>query len=340
MSSPPASDDLAPVDVARSLCASGRAQEAIELLTAVNRSAPDRALEEELVRLRHLAFDQLPLGGATGAPIVPAPDGPGLLEREPAELSLELVGADLARHGCVLVRGLLGADQVARLVDGIDRAFDAFDAGLAGAPVGDTSPWYAPFTPQPGRYRIGGRKRWMRDGGGMWTADSPRMLFELLELFDGLGAAGAHRVVPRRAPGAVGQQVHPAAGACHHQHQLAPGRRLPRRRRAEPERVDGALPLRHRRARPRHRAPPPRPRPRDRHRGRHVRLVRVAGGRRAGRGRRSCDQSSAPGDALLFDHLFLHRTGVAPGMTRERYAIESWFFAPSSYPEGQIPIVF
>jgi hypothetical protein len=47
-----------------------------------------------------------------------------------------------------------------------------------------------------------------------------------------------------------------------------------------------------------------------------------------------------PGDALLFDHLFLHRTGVDPGMTRERYAIESWFFAPSSYPEGQIPIVY
>jgi len=27
-------------------------------------------------------------------------------------------------------------------------------------------------------------------------------------------------------------------------------------------------------------------------------------------------------------------------MTNERYAIESWFFAPSSYPDGQIPIVY
>jgi hypothetical protein len=32
------------------------------------------------------------------------------------------------------------------------------------------------------------------------------------------------------------------------------------------------------------------------------------------------------GDALLFDHLFLHRTGVGPGMTQQRWAIESWFF--------------
>jgi hypothetical protein len=47
-----------------------------------------------------------------------------------------------------------------------------------------------------------------------------------------------------------------------------------------------------------------------------------------------------PGDALLFDQLFLHRTAVSPTMTRERHAIETWFFAPSTYPDGQIPIVF
>ena len=47
-----------------------------------------------------------------------------------------------------------------------------------------------------------------------------------------------------------------------------------------------------------------------------------------------------PGDALLFDDLMLHRTAAAPGLTRARYAIESWFFAPSTYPADQIPIVF
>jgi len=44
------------------------------------------------------------------------------------------------------------------------------------------------------------------------------------------------------------------------------------------------------------------------------------------------------GDVLLFDHLMLHRTGVAEGMTQQRHAIESWFFAPSGFPEGQIPL--
>ena len=49
-----------------------------------------------------------------------------------------------------------------------------------------------------------------------------------------------------------------------------------------------------------------------------------------------------PGDALLFDHLHLHRTGTDPGMTKTRYAIETWFFAPSAYPDPheQVPLVY
>jgi ectoine hydroxylase-related dioxygenase (phytanoyl-CoA dioxygenase family) len=46
------------------------------------------------------------------------------------------------------------------------------------------------------------------------------------------------------------------------------------------------------------------------------------------------------GDVMLFDHMFLHRTAVAPAMVAERHALETWFFAPSSYPERQIPILY
>jgi hypothetical protein len=38
-----------------------------------------------------------------------------------------------------------------------------------------------------------------------------------------------------------------------------------------------------------------------------------------------------PGDMLLFDDLFLHKTGSDPEMPKPRYAVESWFFAPSSF---------
>ena len=47
-----------------------------------------------------------------------------------------------------------------------------------------------------------------------------------------------------------------------------------------------------------------------------------------------------PGDAILFDELNLHRTAITPGMTQERYAIESWFFAPSRFPDTQVPVTF
>ncbi len=43
---------------------------------------------------------------------------------------------------------------------------------------------------------------------------------------------------------------------------------------------------------------------------------------------------------LLFNQLSLHRTGVDASMTKDRIAIESWFFAPSTYPDAQVPIVF
>lgn len=39
----------------------------------------------------------------------------------------------------------------------------------------------------------------------------------------------------------------------------------------------------------------------------------------------------APGDAVFFDQFLLHRTGLGD-FTKDRYALESWFFTPSSYP--------
>lgn len=46
-----------------------------------------------------------------------------------------------------------------------------------------------------------------------------------------------------------------------------------------------------------------------------------------------------PGDAVFFDQFNLHRTEGRPGLTKNRYAIESWFFAPSTYPMDWGPLV-
>ena len=44
------------------------------------------------------------------------------------------------------------------------------------------------------------------------------------------------------------------------------------------------------------------------------------------------------GDALLFDEVALHRTGVSQSMTQMRYAVEMWFFAASMFPRDQVPL--
>ncbi len=44
------------------------------------------------------------------------------------------------------------------------------------------------------------------------------------------------------------------------------------------------------------------------------------------------------GDALLFDHLFLHRTQYRSDFQRPRYAIETWFFGQSAAPLNQVPV--
>ncbi|MFX7739826.1 hypothetical protein ABTJ99_20850, partial [Acinetobacter baumannii] len=45
-----------------------------------------------------------------------------------------------------------------------------------------------------------------------------------------------------------------------------------------------------------------------------------------------------PGDALLFDELFLHKTASEPTMRHPRYAIENWFFAAAGFPANYTPL--
>ena len=56
--------------------------------------------------------------------------------------------------------------------------------------------------------------------------------------------------------------------------------------------------------------------------------------------RRSCAPSSRPVTRCCSTTCSCTAPASTPGMTRERWAIETWFFAPSTYPEGQIPLVY
>lgn len=328
---------------ADALVAEGRPREAIAVLVAANRARRSPAIEARLVDLRHAAFDAVPRlpAGSLPSPVAAEPTDAPLPELSPEQLDLASLRSGLARHGCVLVRGLLDRDRALGLAAGIDAALDGFDADGASADGGAGDGWYRQFVPRPGAYRVGGRRQWVRASGAVWTADSPRMLQELVELIDDTGigdlvtaylgerpALSANKCTLRRVPltaragwhqdGAfLGQDVRTlnlwlALGPCGVD---APGLDLVPRRleTVVPTGTEGALfdwsvsP---------------------------DEVARAAG--EVGVLRPVFE----PGDALLFDHLLLHSTAVTEAMTLERHAMETWFFSPSAYPEGQIPLVY
>jgi hypothetical protein len=36
--------------------------------------------------------------------------------------------------------------------------------------------------------------------------------------------------------------------------------------------------------------------------------------------------------------MYLHKTGSREGMTKPRFALESWFFGPSAFPAGYMSL--
>lgn len=317
---------------------------AVDTLMAENRARRDPQLERRLVRVRHEAFRELARTGdaapdvRSGGPVPAVVDG--------TDLGPELLRRAILEHGSLHVRGAVPDDRVEQLMKGIDRAIEARDDFEAGAAADQTTPWFEPFRPHSSypsimNRQLGNRRQWVREAGGVWAADSPRMLFEL---FDTLDAVGIGDVIT----GYLGERPALAVDKCTlrrvaldtstdwHQDGAflgegirtvnlwlaltecgrdAPGLDI------VPTRLD------------------------------HIVETGTEGATFSWSvGPGVVDRVAAaapvarplfePGDALFFDDLFLHRTAIDPAMTRERHAIESWFFAPSAYPEQYVPLVF
>lgn len=332
------------VQRATELEALGQVREAIDLLTFANRSAPEAEIELALVRIRRARARPLIQPPTSGRErIVSDGSGGGLFEVAAADLSVATLRAGWAQSGCVLVRGLVPPDRVARMVAGIDAALAACDAAAEGAASVDAG-WYSPGA-MPDRVDGGlseaVNRKFLRDRGGLWTADSPRMLFELIELVHDVGIAAlmteflgerpllsANKCTLRRVPSDLvvkggwhqdgsflGDRVGSfnfwlALSACGRD---APGLDL------VPRRVDRVLA--------------------SDAESRFDWSLSDAAVQSAADGTPIVRPEFEAGDALLFDHLLVHQTATAPDMTQDRHAIESWFFAPSAYPDGQIPIL-
>jgi hypothetical protein len=349
--SPPPNVSPSPgLGTAEALAAAGRFLEAVDVLNGANRMRRDPEIERRLVRLRHEAFDELvaqaPPASPHSATIAdPAPLTDGIPTVAPHHLTPDLLRSGISSAGCVRIPGLVPKPRVDRLVEAIDRAIAGYDAHAAGAPVANTTPWFEPFAPAQ-RYRAGanirGKRASVRSGGGAWLVDSPRALFDLLDTFDDVGLAPVItgflgerpalsmakctlRRVPLDTVNAAWHQDGAFLGkpirtlnvwiALTDAGRDAPGLDiLPRRLEYIVDTgTEGAI---------------------------FPWSVAPAMVEAASQGTAVCRPIFEAGDALLFDELFLHRTACEPQMTRERYAIETWLFAPSVYPDKQIPLVF
>jgi hypothetical protein len=332
------------LDQVAALEAEGRVLEALALLEEANADRPDDPFELRLAELRHAAFAAL--DREPGFPEWPVDHRDGAADRRPeiprcpaGELDGERLRRAILDHGSLLVPGLASAADIDELVSGIDRAFEMRDAVASGA-VTEPTGWYHQLRLDKEPARLLGRK-WVEGGSAVLTCDSPHMLAELFAFFGRVGlrsvlteylgerpVLSANKCTLRRVPvdsntdwhqdGAfLGQGIRAvnvwlALSDCGVE---APGLDL------LPRRLDHVL--------------------------------------ETGTGGAFFDWAVGPevvavaaeeapvvrpqfraGDALIFDELFLHRTAVDPAMTRSRHAIESWFFAPSTYPEGQVPIVW
>ena len=326
------------------LVASGRATEAIDLLAEANRRHAEPVVERRLVQARYRAFaeldrtpgfDRWPVAGA-----VPTGDGgPQVPVVEPESLSGAVVRDQMMAHGAVHVPGLLDERQVEACVQGIDAVFAARNEGMQ-AEFRPTATWYRSLDlPREQAMSLG--RDWVFGAGGALACDSPRMSFRVLEIFAAVGlrevvadylgerpVLSGNKWTLRRVPttahtdwhqdgaflgdGIRALNVWVALTDCGVD---APGMDLvPKRFETVQETGTGGAIF-------------------DWAVGPDT-VATLAADAPVVRPR------FAAGDALLFDDLYLHRTAIDEAMTRPRYAIESWFFAASSYPDGQVPIVW
>ena len=338
------------------LAGDGRFLEAVDLLTEANRRERDARIELPLVRLRNAAYAELDRSPAESpwpddAPL-PRTGDEALPSIGPGELTPEAVRDSILRYGCAFVPGLIGSRDVDLLVEGIDRAFEGCDQqaarGWSRETAGDdpaadmaTAPWYVRFEGVDGLEIKGETRKFVREGGGVWTVESPRMMFEFLEVLEraGLRPLIADYLGERPAltlKKSTLRRTSPMPFADWHQDGafLGDGIRTINLWLSLSHCGDDAPGL-------------------DLLPRRLDRIVETGSGgaafpwsvgpgtvEEAAEGVPVIRPRFAPGDALLFDQMFLHRTATDETMTRERYAIETWCFAPSVYPGDQIPFVW
>ena len=251
------------------------------------------------------------------------------------DLSAQRLAACLRQHGCALIRGLVPDETTAQFRNLIDQVFNAADHGSASSDLYD--PLLDLDTMKPDD------RKWVRSGGAVLTADSPRALNDVAGLLTQTGLAGLSKAILGVEPllsceKLALRRTDPDADfpAVWHQDGAFLGK--------DTRSVNFWIAL----------TPAGLDRP-------GIEIMPMVCDRILPTGTPGSlhpwdiapDQISAhfgdkaswtpifaPGDVLVFDHMNVHRTHQTPGMREVRYALECWTFAPDHFPLTQTPVAF
>jgi hypothetical protein len=312
----------------------------IDRLSDLNRNRPNHDRERLLLHLRNLAGIRL-IEGPLEHPQHPEPDFAAfsasreLPEIAAGELTPQLLRAGILRHGCVLIRGLVPRATASSFAKQIERSFRERERHDSGEAFDDGYFWG--FEPDP-RYGEALSRNWIKSGGGLLAVDSPLLCFELLEMFRAAGLPALARAYLGEPPLIAAdkttlRRADPSVRGAWHQDGKFMG---------EVNALNVWLSL----SRCGDEAPGldivPR---RIEH---HVTTQTDEAWLDNMVSQRMAEEAAGdtpilrpvfePGDALLFDELFLHKTASDPSMPKPRFAIENWYFGPSAFPSEYAPL--
>jgi len=313
----------------------------IDALNDSNREKHSVETERRLVQLRNLAGIQLIEAAESGVEFA-TPDesrlpsrSNGLPEFARDDVTPGLLRAGILRDGCVLVRGLIPRETAISFAEQIDQSFAERELHDEGKRHDES--FYSEFTPDP-RYGSEMARPWVKQGGGVLAADAPMPSFNMFEMFRSAGLPELVRGYLAEPPLIACQKTtlrkaEPQVPGAWHQDGkfMGPVRALNlwlslSRCGDEspgldivPRRLDYLVTVNTEEAMLDY-------------------MISQQKAEEAAGDTEIIRPIFEPGDALLFDEMFLHKTGSDPSMPKPRFAIESWFFGPSAFAGEYAPL--
>ncbi len=337
------------LDAAEQALASGNFHRAIDLFSTANRYSHSSAIEQRLIELRIRAAQRLTW-----------PETPwsshhdnrfesvvGFPEVGPDELDASVLRAGILGKGGLIVRGLMDQNMASLMRDNIARTLESRKLWANGVPTTGETPWYTrseAVAGGPVQFDASSAEKYT-DTGSVWAVDSPPNAFRLIEFYRELGLPHIlHEYFGEDALLSVKKWVlrciAPNNGAQSGWHQdgrfMGDGIRTVNLWIALSDCGSGA-------------SAPGLDLVAD-----NSRRIYETGTHGADFdwtvGQGLVDEVSqrfpvirphfSAGDAVFFDHYNLHRTAFGQEDRENRYAVESWFFAASTAPAKQQPLVF